>query len=360
MIHSSASSRGKRRLGTAATAAAAALLTLLLTATVALSWDGSVPAPPDSPTSADQIQNLDQVKTAIKAYYGDTTTGQLDPVAGTTALHTFSPTGAYANEMAGLEADAAQFLAKEAKPKHHDGSANGDPAGRGRHDPEHLQLRDLQQLRLQPDDQCHVREQRRLPGGAGYAGPGHAGAGGGLHDLLPHRAGRDSAGRHDDEPRQRRLPGGPAEDLYLKDQVEPALAVQLLAGVLDDPVQVAHPAAQSLGYDIVANFGDQFSDLNGGFADRTSRFRTRCTSCPDAPAVPGHLPPAGGPGRRSPALPLGGRELRVVVRAEEAHDVRRAEELDARSGTRRRDDHDEVSALSLEAPVSQGVPALVL
>jgi hypothetical protein len=26
---------------------------------------------------------------------------------------------------------------------------------------------------------------------------------------------------------------------------------------------------QDLGYDIVGNFGDQFSDLNGGFADRT-------------------------------------------------------------------------------------------
>ncbi len=26
---------------------------------------------------------------------------------------------------------------------------------------------------------------------------------------------------------------------------------------------------QDLGYDIVANFGDQFSDLNGGFADMT-------------------------------------------------------------------------------------------
>ena len=26
---------------------------------------------------------------------------------------------------------------------------------------------------------------------------------------------------------------------------------------------------ESLGYDIVANFGDQFSDLKGGFADRT-------------------------------------------------------------------------------------------
>jgi putative acid phosphatase of HAD superfamily subfamily IIIB len=26
---------------------------------------------------------------------------------------------------------------------------------------------------------------------------------------------------------------------------------------------------ESLGFDIVANFGDQFSDLTGGFADKT-------------------------------------------------------------------------------------------
>jgi len=26
---------------------------------------------------------------------------------------------------------------------------------------------------------------------------------------------------------------------------------------------------ESLGYDIVGNFGDQFSDLNGGFANKT-------------------------------------------------------------------------------------------
>ena len=26
---------------------------------------------------------------------------------------------------------------------------------------------------------------------------------------------------------------------------------------------------ESLGYDIVANFGDQYSDLNGGYADQT-------------------------------------------------------------------------------------------
>jgi hypothetical protein len=28
-------------------------------------------------------------------------------------------------------------------------------------------------------------------------------------------------------------------------------------------------SVETQGYDIVANFGDQYSDLNGGFADRT-------------------------------------------------------------------------------------------
>jgi hypothetical protein len=38
-----------------------------------------------------------------------------------------------------------------------------------------------------------------------------------------------------------------------------------------DPVNgtVTRQHIESLGYDIVANFGDQFSDLNGGFADET-------------------------------------------------------------------------------------------
>ena len=54
---------------------------------------GAVPAPPAAPTSADQIQNIDQVKTAISAYYGDTVTATPDPVNGATVLHTYSPSG---------------------------------------------------------------------------------------------------------------------------------------------------------------------------------------------------------------------------------------------------------------------------
>ena len=40
--------------------------------------------------------------------------------------------------------------------------------------------------------------------------------------------------------------------------------------VHDHPLQVGTRAhIESLGYEIVANFGDQFSDLKGGFADKT-------------------------------------------------------------------------------------------
>src|SRR4029078_5737494 len=88
----------------------AAVVVALVAAGLAGALSDSVPAPPANPTSADQIQNIDQVKTAIKGYYGDTPTGQLDPVAGTVALHQFSPTGAYAGELAGLVSDAEKYL----------------------------------------------------------------------------------------------------------------------------------------------------------------------------------------------------------------------------------------------------------
>ena len=58
----------------------AAMVVALVAAGFAGALSGSVPAPPAVPTSADQIQNLDQVKTAVKGYYGDTLTSQLDPV----------------------------------------------------------------------------------------------------------------------------------------------------------------------------------------------------------------------------------------------------------------------------------------
>src|SRR5437762_13762848 len=94
---------------TAAVGAAAAVAVLLVVIPGAIGSSNAVPPPPVSPTSADQIQNIDQVRTAIKAYYGDTPTTQVDPVPNTidgrdVLLHTFSPDSAYAHEVEGIEA----------------------------------------------------------------------------------------------------------------------------------------------------------------------------------------------------------------------------------------------------------------
>ena len=79
----------------------------------------SVPAPPANPTSANQIQNIDQVKTAIKAYYGDTLTTawtRPNPIdGGDCALHTFNPNGAYAHEVEGIAGKAGKYLAHHHK-----------------------------------------------------------------------------------------------------------------------------------------------------------------------------------------------------------------------------------------------------
>jgi HAD superfamily, subfamily IIIB (Acid phosphatase) len=49
----------------------------------------------------------------------------MDPVNGTIALHEFSPTGAYANEVSGVAGNVRGSLAKRA---HHPGGFDGTPA----------------------------------------------------------------------------------------------------------------------------------------------------------------------------------------------------------------------------------------
>ena len=61
-------------------------------------------------------------------------------------------------------------------------------------------------------------------------------------------------------------------DLYLKDAsgaTEPWLSTCAPTCTTTQYKSLTRQHIESLGYDIVANFGDQFSDLNGGFADHT-------------------------------------------------------------------------------------------
>ena len=264
------------RLGRAGAVAGAALAaTLALAVTGAVAHDGSVPAPPDNPTSADQIQNIDQVKTAIKAYYGDTPTTTPDPVNGATTLHTYSPTGAYVNEMQALVADADEYLDKTAK--HFGGHGHNAPSGTP------AILLDIDDTTLNTYSYeiysnfvfnrrpTQPSSTRRFSRPFRHARSRQARGRGRLPGLLPHRPpGEPHAGTVTNltsagyrRPTARPVPEGPHRPVAreLCDATPVCTTTQYKS--------LTRRRIESLGYDIVANFGDQFSDLNGGFADAT-------------------------------------------------------------------------------------------
>jgi predicted secreted acid phosphatase len=59
------------------------------------------------------------------------------------------------------------------------------------------------------------------------------------------------------------------DNVYLKDLSSPILAFCAPTCSTTAYKSAYRAYIESQGYDIVANFGDQYSDLNGGFADRT-------------------------------------------------------------------------------------------
>src|SRR4029078_6162732 len=117
------------RTATIALASAAAGMAVTLPG-LALAGHGApaVPAAPAARRSADKIQNIDQVKTAISAYYGDTPTAIPAPGDPTKTLHQFSPNSAYAHEVEGIASNAGKFLAKRAQRHHGQGNFSGKPA----------------------------------------------------------------------------------------------------------------------------------------------------------------------------------------------------------------------------------------
>ena len=263
------------RLGRAGAVAGAALAaTLVLAVTGAVAHDGSVPAPPDNPTSADQIQNIDQVKTAIKAYYGDTPTTTPDPVNGATTLHTYSPTGAYVDEMQALEADADGYLDKTAK--HFGGHGHNAPSGTP------AILLDIDDTTLNTYSyEIYSNFVFNPTTNAAFVNASVFPPVPGMPDLEHTRsrtATRSSSSpaapvahdRHGHESDERGLSDTDSSHLFLKDLTAPWLASCATSTCATTQYKsLTRQHIESLGYDIVANFGDQFSDLNGGFADAT-------------------------------------------------------------------------------------------
>jgi hypothetical protein len=276
MIHVSTLLRRPRSLAAAIVAAALAVL-----ATFAFAVSGpatadhphgarAVPPPPTNPTRADQIQNIDQVKTAIKGYYGDTTTSTPDPVDGKTTLHTFNPSGAYAHEMAGIVDKAEHVLAHS--------------SGHGRH-ASHAKKAVL----FDVDDTTLNTYSYEIYSNFVYNPTTNADfVNAAVFPAVPHMValehyaerkgytvffltGRPEAQRAGTVTNLTNV-GYDVNNanLYLKDLTAPWLsscAATPCSTIQYKSLTRAH--IESLGYDIVGNFGDQYSDLIGGYADKT-------------------------------------------------------------------------------------------
>jgi hypothetical protein len=259
------------RTATIAVASAAAGIALAVPGlAVATNSSQSVPAPPANPTSDSQIQNIDQVKTAIKGYYGDTLTTTPDPVNGATMLHTFDPNGAYAQQVEGIAATAAKTLTHHQK-------QNANKA----------LLFDIDDTTLNTYSyeiySNFVFNPTTNAAFVNAANPAVFPAVPGMVDLeqaaeadgyqiyfLTGRPISQTAGTianltaagYDVDPTH----------VYLKDAsgaTEPWLASCAPTCTTVQYKSLTRQHIESLGVDIVANFGDQFSDLKGGFADST-------------------------------------------------------------------------------------------
>jgi hypothetical protein len=242
----------------------------------------AVPPPPANPTSADQIQNVDQVRTAIKAYYGDRLTSVPDPVpAGSDVsypgdtvdapLHQFSDDSAYAHETEGIAARAGKYLAQQAHKKHHGQKAI---------------LFDVDDTTLNTYSyEIYSNFVYNPTTNASFVNAGSADvfpAVPGMVNLQKKASAKGYAvffltgrpGTQRDGTVENLTDAGydePAKDhLYLKDYVADTwLSPCAPSCTTIQYKSLTRQHIESLGYDIVANFGDQYSDLTGGFADRT-------------------------------------------------------------------------------------------
>ena len=224
---------------------------------------GAANAHDSVPRTDRQIPNLTDVVTEIKAYYGDT--------VDASGEHFASPTSNYAKQVAGIEAKAEDYLAHQAK---HGGQHGAKPA-----------------IVLDVDDTSLNTYNYELEVGFSYTPASNSAyianknmaAVFGMDTLANWAAdkgitvfwitGRPEAQRADTVRNLSAVGYKPAADtdhLYLKNAAAPP--AYLSCGATCTTIQYksgtrAH--IESLGYDIVANFGDQYSDLSGGYADKS-------------------------------------------------------------------------------------------
>ncbi len=233
-------------------------LTAAAVAATAVFATGAAVADNSVPRSDQQIPNLGLVENQISAYYGDTVVN---------GEHYASPDSPYAHQVAGIEAKAEAYL------RHAVRHAHGKPA-----------------IVLDVDDTTLLTYNYEREQGFGYTPASNTeyintktmDAVFGMPALV-NQAARQGVtvffvtGR----PESQRTPStanlatvgyqvsADPGHFFLKNSANPP--AYLACGATCTTIEYksgTRKHIESLGYDIVANFGDQYSDLSGGYADK--------------------------------------------------------------------------------------------
>ena len=281
------SSRSRRSLTAfASVAALAALATLGFQSSAVSHGFHAVAAPPASPTSADQIQNIDQVRTAIKAYYGDTLTTTVDPVPNSVdgkdnALHVASPTSAYAKELARLEKSATGYLTQSHGHEHGSKHSTGTKAILLDVDDTSLNTYDYEiysNFAYNPSTNGSFVDAAAFPAVFGMPDLVASARKAGYTVFFltgrpeSQRAGTETNLRSTGYPVTGTPVGANPDNVFLKDVNHAWTTCDTTGDKVCSTIEVKSETRkylESLGYDIKANFGDQLSDLSGGYADKT-------------------------------------------------------------------------------------------
>ncbi|WP_206502362.1 HAD family acid phosphatase [Streptomyces chrestomyceticus] len=242
----------------------AAAATVVVAGTAAFGV-GQATAEHSVPRTDKEIPNLTQVQDKIKAYYGDTVTAD--------GQHYASPHSNYAKQVRGITDSARRYLdkvAKDARTHHH-----------GKKPAIVLDMDDTTLLTYNYELQVGFHHTEAAQDK--YLASTDMEAVYGM-DRLVNRAhrqgievffvtGRKEAQRAWSVRNLKNVGYGVPLDrahVYLKDKKNPP--AYLPCGATCSTVEFkagTRKHIESRGYDIVANFGDQYSDLNGGYGDKT-------------------------------------------------------------------------------------------
>ena len=272
-MSSSTTARSRRSLTALLVVAALAALAVLGFQTGAVSRTFQpVPAPPANPTSSNQIQNIDQVRTAIKAYYKDTTDGTT-PFG--TVNHVPSADGAYAKEVGRIAKSAAGYLgdAKASKGAKKAILLDVDDTSLNTYNYEIYS-----NFAYNPATNAEFVNKAAFPAVFGMPQLAQkAQAKGYTVFFLTGRPESQRAGTEKNLtdvgfPVTTTPVGGNVDNVFLKDVTHPWTTCDTTGDNACSTIEVKSETRkyiESLGYDIKGNFGDQFSDLSGGYADKT-------------------------------------------------------------------------------------------